>query len=145
MVSSVLFLFFKLFLKFKKIFICLLILAGPYNMWDLSSPTRELNLYPLHWKCRVLTQEVPETPRKSRSLLWPDTAAHQKPSRLQHSKLCGTWMWPRGVWFPLSFVFLTWILAQPGWGSWSRCLKLQQLNKCDHPPPPSLENEKDMS
>ena len=32
-------------------------LAAPSGMWDLSSPTRDWTLHPLHWKCGVLTTE----------------------------------------------------------------------------------------
>ena len=41
---------------------CLLVyffLAAPFCLWDLSSLTKESNLHPLHWKCRVLTTGSP--------------------------------------------------------------------------------------
>ena len=43
-------------------FIIIIFLATPHVMWDLSSPIRELNLRPLHWKGGVL---IPGPPGKS--------------------------------------------------------------------------------
>ena len=34
-------------------------LAAPYGLQDLSSQTRDGNLRPLQWKCRVLTTGLP--------------------------------------------------------------------------------------
>ena len=39
-------------------FLCFFFFSS-HAKWDLSSPTREWTLCPLHWKCRVLTTAPP--------------------------------------------------------------------------------------
>ena len=52
----ILFYFLNLF-KFTLFYF--IFLAAPCGMWGLSSPTRDLNLCPLHWKCGVLSTGPP--------------------------------------------------------------------------------------